>query len=151
MKFLTSLPPFIKFFNNHGLLTFFSQPQWFTVEGGSKVYVKKMTDQLKKPVQTNMAITNVKYLAGKVKLTSQDGAHHIFDKVIFAIPADAALAMIESPTTEQHTILSMFEYSQNQVYLHADSALMPKQKALLGQLGMLERSKTLKKYQFLII
>ena len=52
---------------------FFSQPQWFTVEGGSKVYEKN--DITKKPVQTNMAITNVKYLAGKVKLTSQDGAY----------------------------------------------------------------------------
>ena len=34
---------FINFFDNHGLLSISNQPQWYTVEGGSKEYVKKIS------------------------------------------------------------------------------------------------------------
>jgi predicted NAD/FAD-binding protein len=33
---------FVRFFKNHGLLTVSNQPQWFTVSGGSRQYVKKV-------------------------------------------------------------------------------------------------------------
>lgn len=35
---------FIRFFKNHGLLTVDDQPQWFTVSGGSREYVKRVVN-----------------------------------------------------------------------------------------------------------
>ncbi|MDE4998937.1 NAD/FAD-binding protein, partial [Francisella tularensis subsp. holarctica] len=37
---------FIRFFNNHGLLTTTKPVLWYTVKGGSKVYVEKIISQL---------------------------------------------------------------------------------------------------------
>jgi predicted NAD/FAD-binding protein len=34
---------FINFFENHGLLSISNQPQWYTVQGGSKEYIKKFS------------------------------------------------------------------------------------------------------------
>ena len=32
---------FVNFFDNHGLLNFFNRPQWETIKGGSKKYIKE--------------------------------------------------------------------------------------------------------------
>ncbi|MGY9055348.1 MAG: hypothetical protein ACKVGZ_07045, partial [Alphaproteobacteria bacterium] len=37
---------FIRFFNNHGLLTLHDQPQWHTVDGGSQEYVNRIASAL---------------------------------------------------------------------------------------------------------
>jgi len=42
---------FIKFFQNHGLLTIFNQPQWYTVTGGSREYVQKITASFKEKIR----------------------------------------------------------------------------------------------------
>jgi uncharacterized protein len=34
---------FIQFFHNHGLLTVNGHPQWYTVTGGSRAYIEKLT------------------------------------------------------------------------------------------------------------
>ena len=41
-KFGYPLKKLVTFFHNHGLLTVSNQPQWHTVIGGSKEYIKKI-------------------------------------------------------------------------------------------------------------
>ncbi len=36
---------FIRFFDNHGLLTVNNHPQWYTVKNGSREYVRRLTEK----------------------------------------------------------------------------------------------------------
>ena len=40
------LPTFVRFCHNHGLLAIDDRPQWRTVQGGGRVYVQKIVEQL---------------------------------------------------------------------------------------------------------
>ena len=44
---------FLQFFDNHGLLTVNDQPQWHTVVGGSREYVKRLSEPFKERVKVN--------------------------------------------------------------------------------------------------
>ena len=51
---------FINFFNNHGLFKFFNRPQWYTVLGGSKNYVKKIIKNTNGTFEKNTKIIKIK-------------------------------------------------------------------------------------------
>ena len=55
---------FIRFFNNHGLLTTTKPVQWNTVKGGSKIYVEKIINQLKS--------ADVKFAPQTIKISRAD-------------------------------------------------------------------------------
>lgn len=120
---------FITFFENHGLLTVFDQPQWYTVTGGSREYVSKITAGYKDRIHLNSPITNVKNIEeGKIEITINNGDKQIFDEVIFACHADTALKILQNPTPEQVDILGAFTYQNNHVVAHCDQTFMPSHK-----------------------
>jgi len=120
---------FITFFENHGLLTVFDQPQWYTVKGGSREYVQKITADFKDKVFLNSPVTNVKNISeSKIEITTNNDDKQIFDEVVFACHADTALSILENPTPEQQNILGAFTYQNNHVVTHHDQKFMPKNK-----------------------
>ncbi len=117
---------FVRFFDNHGLLTVNQQPQWYTVEGGSREYVKRLISGFSDRIKTGCGVVKVSRKTDGVSITTTDGETTNFDAVVFACHADQALAIIDNPTAEEQRILSAFTYQPNRVVLHSDISFMPK-------------------------
>ena len=119
----------VRFFHNHGLLTVDEQPQWYTVKGGSKEYVLRLTSKIKKNIHTNLAVSSVTRDKNSATITDLNGDKHQFDAVIFACHSDQALALISKPSKAEKSVLGRIQYKPNSVILHQDSSFMPKRKS----------------------
>ena len=118
----------LRFFRNHGLLGAKTQHQWWTVDGGSKVYVQKILDQLPADIQLGCSAVSVKRGNRKVSVVDSHGQTRDYDHVVFACHADQALSLIESPRAEEREILGAFAYQCNDTVLHSDASVMPQEK-----------------------
>lgn len=118
----------VRFFNNHGFLGLHTQFQWYTVDGGSEEYKKRLIAPFKDKIQVHNPIRKLKRAEQGVLLTDSRGEQHHFDKVIVATHGDQALAMLDEPTAEEQRLLSPFHYERNTATLHSDAAIMPKKK-----------------------
>lgn len=119
---------FLQFFHNHGLLTIFNQPQWYTVKNGSQEYVKKLTAGFSDKIKLNCEIVKSEQKNNKIILTDRRKKQYEFDKVIFASHADQTYKIIKDKTLKEKQILSQIKYSQNIAILHKDQNQMPKNK-----------------------
>lgn len=64
---------------------------------------------------------------GRVVLHFEDGKTDVFDHVVLATHGDEALSILgRSATEKERAILSRFQTSQNEVILHSDTNLMPR-------------------------
>lgn len=119
---------FLRFFENHGLLTLADHPQWYTVRGGSKEYVKRITAPYKDKILTSTAVKSVKRFQNKVEIIDHNGESQSYDHVIFACHSDQALSLLQNPTDEEENILGSVKYIPNEMILHTDTSFMPKSK-----------------------
>lgn len=126
MKFPAST--FLQFFKNHGLLNLRRRPQWYTVTGGSKEYIKRLTQGFEEKILKNCAAQNVYGHQEKIAVEDSTGKIQIYDRVVFACHADEALAIIKEPCAETKKILGSFEYQENRIVVHGDESFMPKNK-----------------------
>ncbi len=119
---------FVAFFKNHGLLTVANQPQWYTVSGGSKEYVKKIADKIgENSISLNDEVISVEKLENKVLVKSKKD-EELFDFVFFATHGDQVLPILKNATVAEIEIFSSFKYQSNLAVLHRDSSVMPKAK-----------------------
>lgn len=129
---------FVRFFVNHGLFLFKNRPQWHTVKGGSREYVRKLTASFADKIQLQSDITaihrnkngNKNGSKNDVTITMQDGTTHAFDHVIMACHPDESLALLNDATENETSVLSAFPYAENIAYLHQDETLMPARKSV---------------------
>ena len=120
---------FINFFQNHGLFKIKNRPQWYTVTGRSKVYVKKILNTINGEYFKNYKIRNVLRNKNGIKLYyGSSNEYFEYDKVIFAVHADEILKLINDPSENEKKILKNFQYKKNIAYLHNDERLMPNRK-----------------------
>ena len=119
---------FIQFMNNHQLLNLIERPQWRTVSGGSREYIKKIMAAFKGSVRTDVNITGLKRSGGGVLLTIEGEGDVFFDKVVMAAHADQSLALIDDASNDEKDIVGAFDFQPNHLVLHSDPALMPKRK-----------------------
>jgi predicted NAD/FAD-binding protein len=117
----------IRFFENHGLLKLLRRPQWRTVEGGSRNYVRRLAEGLK--VRSGSPVTEIRRTNDGVLVKDASGRIDRFDQVVIATHADRALAVLAEPTRSEQSILGAFRYSRNIAVLHTDKALMPRRRA----------------------
>lgn len=121
---------FLRFFKNHGLLNIIKRPQWYSVTGGSREYVRRLIGSLDGQVHTGKGVQHViPQVDGRVIVRAHDGAEESFDQVVLACHADEALAMIEAPTADERDILGAFHYQDNRIVVHSDESFMPKNKS----------------------
>jgi uncharacterized protein len=120
---------FARFFANHGLLQVRNRPQWRTVRGGSRAYVKRITEQIGS-VQRGLGVTQVRRNTDAADLTLADGSIRRFDHVVLACHADDSLRLLSEPTSEERRLLGSFRYQPNTAVLHRDPTFMPKRRRL---------------------
>jgi predicted NAD/FAD-binding protein len=114
----------IRFCHNHGLLQISNRPRWFTVAGGAKQYVQKITNGIERKF-LNTPVISVERTQGKIVLTTPGGVEE-FDHVVFATHADQALKIIKDPSDNEHSILSAFKFKDNTAVLHTDPEVLPR-------------------------
>jgi uncharacterized protein len=119
---------FIRFFDNHGLLTVKDHPQWYTVRGGSREYIWRLTEPFKDRIYLNRGVSKVWRDAKGAHVEDANGVSESYDDVVFACHADQALSMIADASTDERKILSAFRYQTNRAVLHSDLSFMPKRK-----------------------
>jgi predicted NAD/FAD-binding protein len=117
----------VRFFHNHGFLGVTTHHPWFTVDGGSREYVKRMLADLPR-THASSPVASVEASADQATVRTKDGAAHTFDRVILAAHADESLALLQSPTPLQEKLLSAFRYQANETLLHTDATVMPQRK-----------------------
>ena len=131
----------LQFFNNHGLLELAERPQWKTVVGGSREYVKRMKRALGASARVDQAIVGVRRSASSVLVRVQGGKVEHFDEVVFATHADTTLKLLENPTPPEQSLLRCFRYQPNRTILHGDPSLMPVSKRVWSSWNYLAQSR----------
>ena len=122
----------IRFCHNHGLLQVANRPQWYTVSGGSREYVRRIVERLPDarlhcPVERVMPLGE-QGQAG-VMVHSARGAER-FDAVIFACHPDQALKLLgEGASPEERSVLGAIRYHPNRAVLHTDVGMLPRRNA----------------------
>jgi len=129
---------FIRFFESHGLLRIKNRPQWKTVEGGSREYVKRLMADLDGQVIYGGA-QRVRRVGDKVVVEDKNGTATIYDHVVFATHADEALALLEDADGWERELLGAFRYTRNRTVLHRDPTLMPKRKRVWSSWNFIGR------------
>lgn len=118
---------FVRFFVNHGLLEFIARPQWYTVTGGSREYVRKLSAPLADRIRLATPVRRVVRDQFGVDVVTDDGSER-FDEVVIAAHGDTALSLLDTPDARERAVLGCFGYQRNVAYLHRDPALMPKRR-----------------------
>jgi uncharacterized protein len=114
----------IRFCHNHGLLQLADRPQWMTVRGGSRHYVRRMVGQLK-DTRLNTPVLGVKRGAAGALVKTVSGVEH-FDQLVFACHSDQALRLLGADAKPAEAqILGAIRYQPNRALLHTDATLLP--------------------------
>lgn len=117
---------FIRFFRNHGLLQVRDRPQWRVIDGGSREYLAPLIASFEDRIITHCPVDRVMRGAEQVTLQFRDGTQQCFDQVVIATHSDQALAMLADASTLEREILGAIPYRDNDVVLHTDHRLLPR-------------------------
>lgn len=118
---------FIRFFRNHGLLQVSQRPQWRVIDGGSREYLGPLTAPFEDNIFVNHRVVSVlRQGPAGVTVKFANGREEIFDEVVIAAHSDQALAMLGDATALEQEILGAIPYRDNDVVLHTDDRLLPR-------------------------
>lgn len=123
----------IQFFENHALLNYDGQHQWYTVDGGSISYVERLgQSMMRKGVEFRLGtpVEAVRRRKDGVLVKLPGAEWERFDEVVFATHSDDSLKMLIDAGKAERDDLSAVRYQPNDVVLHADTSIMPKRKAV---------------------
>lgn len=114
----------IRFCHNHGLIQVNDRPQWHTVRGGSRQYVRQMLHRLG-DARLNTPVLGVQRQAQGARVLTAQGAES-FDAVVFACHSDQALALLgEDASPDERAVLGAIRYQPNEAVLHTDASVLP--------------------------
>ena len=115
---------FARFFANHGLLEYGNQPDWRTVDGGSRNYVDAILRPLGRSVRLAEPVTKITRSEDEVEIHTAGGPEH-FDHIVVATHSDQALELLSDPTPLERRVLGAIRYQSNRATLHTDVRLLP--------------------------
>ncbi|MDA0662341.1 MAG: FAD-dependent oxidoreductase [Proteobacteria bacterium] len=118
---------FIRFFVSHGLLTLTDRPQWRTVDGGSREYVKRLVAPYADRIRLD-GVRAIRRGAGGVTIEDCRGQSSRYDHAVIATHADEAFRLLADPDPHEAALLAGWRYTRNRAVLHRDPRLMPKRR-----------------------
>jgi predicted NAD/FAD-binding protein len=128
------------FLDNHGLLDLGDRPQWRTVRGGSREYVRRVGAGID-DVRLATPVRSVTREPGSVLVDDAAGGRERFDHVVLATHADTSLAVLGADASaEERRLLGAFGYQRNVAVLHRDAALMPRRRRAWSSWNYLART-----------
>ena len=121
--------PLARFLFRHGLLSFGDRPEWRTISGGSREYVRLLVRPWGDRIRTDCAVRRIDRDDRGIVIHS--GAHpdgERFDKLVLATHPDVSLSLLSSPTRAEREVLGAFRYRHNRTTLHTDRTLLPRRR-----------------------
>jgi len=115
----------IDFFENHGLLNIRDRPQWRTIPGGSRKYLKAFHDAFSGTIRTNDPVRVVERNTGEVSIQSER-TEKKYEAVVLATHSNQALELLRCPDETDQAVLGRISYKKNRALLHTDTSLLPK-------------------------
>lgn len=118
----------VRFCHNHGLLQVADRPQWWTVAGGARDYVHKITAGVEDK-RLNSPVLLIEREPQGVRITSRSqGQLHTesFDKVVLASHTDQSLSLLSQPSQAERAVLGGIGYQANRAVLHTDESVLPR-------------------------
>jgi predicted NAD/FAD-binding protein len=149
MKTMLHFPlgSFVRFFHNHGLLQVEDRPQWYTVKGGSREYVRRIRQQLR-DVRLSSPVRSIRRIGGEsagaqqgVLVTTDSGTER-YDQVVLACHSDQALRLLADADARERELLGSIRYQPNRAWLHTDAALMPRRRGAWAAWNYLSDGRT---------
>ena len=119
---------FVRFFQNHGLLSINDRPQWRVIRGGSARYVEKLVAGHRDRIRTGAAVREIHRRADGVEIRADGCAPERYDRVFLACHSDEALKMLTDPSPVEREVLGAIPYQRNEAVLHTDTSLMPRRR-----------------------
>ena len=114
----------IRFCHNHGLLQITDRPQWWTVSGGARNYVDKITASIADR-RLNAPVLQITRNAEGVTVHTQ-GQTEMFDKVVLATHSNQSLKMLGDASPMERETLGAIRYQANRAVLHTDTSVLPR-------------------------
>lgn len=131
---------FLRFFASHGLLDLKDRPQWRTVSGGSREYVKLMIETGDFAVRPSTPVRSIERRFDGVTVRTGTGDAEHYDEVVMATPADRTAAILGADASQlERKLLSAIRYLPNRAVVHADTRLMPKRRRVWASWNYLAR------------
>lgn len=122
---------YVKFLEQHGMLSPIKPLRWHTIVGGSRRYVDALITRLQSRgvvVELAAPVTSIVRDARGVTLHVRGGEQR-FDRVIIATHANTALSLLAEPSRDERRVLGAFRYSTNRTVLHTDRSFLPERPA----------------------
>lgn len=118
---------FLKFFDNHGLLSIANRPQWCTLTHKSASYINAIRTTIGDSVTfiKNSSLQKINRTDEGIQIRGAENKLHTFDQIIFACHPTQILKMIDHLDAEEARVLSKFSIQLNHVYTHCDAKFMP--------------------------
>jgi predicted NAD/FAD-binding protein len=120
------LSTFLHFCRNHGLLAVSDRPQWRTVKGGAREYVKKLAAGLA-DIRLGTPVHQIRRFDDHVEVATDHGTER-FDEVVLATHTDQSLALLEHPNLDERAVFKAIPYQANRAVLHTDERLLPRRR-----------------------
>ena len=122
----------VRFCHNHGLLQIQNRPQWLTVKGGSREYVKRIVSALEHQGinirrEGVLRVNTTHNDANQVEVISMSGSA-MFDQVVMACHSDQTLDLVHGINQQARNILAAIPYQKNRAILHTDTHFLPTEK-----------------------
>jgi len=123
---------FARFCATHGLLQWSGRPQWRTVVGGGREYVRRIALRIDE-VRSGCRVEAIRRDAEHVTLHYRSGTERRadrFDHVVLACHADQARRLLPDAAQAERAALADIRFAPNRAVLHTDRALMPRRRTL---------------------
>jgi len=133
----------IQFFQNHNLLSHTGQHKWYTVQGGSIEYVRRLQAHLQRQhvtLRMGAPVQGIRRIPGGAEVRTHGGEWEVFDDVILATHSDDSLALLSDATPGEIAMLSRIRYHDNDAVLHADASVMPKRRKVWASWNYAEQA-----------
>jgi predicted NAD/FAD-binding protein len=116
---------YLRFCNNHGLLTVSGKPQWLSLVGGARGYVDEAAKAFSGEVYLGEPVERIDRDSTGVTVTTAARSQR-YDAVVVATHPPQSLEMLgEGATDEEREVLGAFKYWPNDVVIHSDTSFMP--------------------------
>jgi predicted NAD/FAD-binding protein len=122
------LATLLRFCHNHGLIQVTDRPQWYTVPGGSREYVRRLVARIG-DARLRTPVLGLHRTGSQVRLQTRHGSE-TFDAVVLACHSDQALALLgEGASPDERAVLGAIRYQPNTAVLHSDVGVLPQRQA----------------------
>ena len=116
----------MRFFKNHKMLSLIRKVRWYTFKNSSIDYLNSLINpKVKVKLVAVKEVTRVQDGdESKVIISSEAGVEN-FDIVCFCCDPDQLKFLLKDPNPAEEQFIRKLKCSENKVYLHKDSSLMP--------------------------